>query len=81
MVKNRKQGTQRRQQSDILRRQSEIEFATTAVTSEDLGMGDLKFTSLTKSQLTPSDPVQDEGRLYVRDKEGILYYITATKVG
>jgi hypothetical protein len=46
-----------------------------------MGMGDFKFTSLTAHQIAPSDPAQDEGRLYVRDKDGILYYITATKVG
>ena len=46
-----------------------------------MGLGSFRFTSLTAHQLDANDPIKDEGRLYVRDKNGILYYITATKVG
>jgi len=81
MENKKKFGTQRRQQSEIDNKQSGIEFSNSAITPEDLGMGDFRFTSLTESQLAPSDPAKDEGRLYVRDRDGILYYITAIKVG
>lgn len=67
--------------TDLDRKQGSINFTTTEITSESLGNGDFKFTSLTKSQLAPSDPSEDEGRLYIKDKSGALYFITATKVG
>ena len=77
----KKFGVERKHQSEIDNKQGAIEFSSSAVDSDDLGLGDFKFTSLTASQLAPSDPTQDEGRLYIRDREGILYYLTATKVG
>tara|TARA_B100001939_G_scaffold312305_1_gene295398 strand:+ start:16 stop:258 length:243 start_codon:yes stop_codon:yes gene_type:complete len=77
----KKFGTERKLQSDLDNKQSAIEFSNENIVAEDLGMGDFRFTSLTASQLAPSDPAQDEGRLYVRDRNGVLYYITATKVG
>tara|TARA_Y100000361_G_scaffold130864_1_gene127179 strand:- start:475 stop:717 length:243 start_codon:yes stop_codon:yes gene_type:complete len=77
----KKFGTERKLQSDLDNKQSAIEFSSQNIVSEDLGLGDFRFTSLTASQLAPSDPAQDEGRLYIRDREGVLYYITATKVG
>ena len=77
----KKFGTQRKIQSEVDNKQNSIEFDNKAVTKEDLGMGDFKFTSLTASQLAPADPANDEGRLYIRDRNGVLYYITATKVG
>jgi hypothetical protein len=67
--------------SEIDRKQETIEFSNEGISSEDMGMGDFRFTSLTAHQLDANNPVQDEGRLYIRDREGILYYITATKVG
>lgn len=67
--------------TDLDQKQGAINFDNKEVVSEDLGLGDFKFTSLTKHQIAPSDPAQDEGRLYIRDKEGVMYYITATKVG
>lgn len=67
--------------TDLSRKQNSINFETKEITSEDLGNGDFVFTSLTKSQIAPSDPTEDEGRLYMKDRDGVLYYITATKVG
>lgn len=67
--------------TDLDQKQGAITFDNKEVNAESLGNGDFRFTSLKKHQLAPSDPAQDEGRLYVRDKEGVMYYITATKVG
>ena len=67
--------------TDLDQKQGAITFTKNEVTAEDLGNGDFKFASLTKSQLAPSDPTKDEGRLYVKDVDGVVYYITATKVG
>ena len=78
----KKVGLERRDYlSELDTKQGGIGFSNSEVVSEDLGKGDFRFTSLTAHQLAPSDPAQDEGRLYIRDREGILYYITATKVG
>jgi|TARA_R100001530_G_scaffold133672_1_gene107423 hypothetical protein len=79
MAKGKRKYTTTR--SDLDRKQSTINFSNESINSDSMGMGDFKFTSLTAHQIAPSDPAQDEGRLYVRDKDGILYYITATKVG
>lgn len=80
MADKKKFGT-KRLQSDLDRKQGEIGFVTSAINTEEMGMGDLKFTSLTAHQLDANDPAQDEGRLYIRDKSGVLFYITATRVG
>lgn len=80
MADKKKFGT-KRLQSDLDRKQNEIGFSTSGINTEEMGMGDLKFTSLTAHQLDANDPVQDEGRLYIRDKSGVLFYITATRVG
>ncbi len=66
---------------DLDRKQGLINFSKAEVQNGELGMGDFKFTSLTKGQLSPSEPTQDEGRLYIKDQAGVLYYITATRVG
>jgi hypothetical protein len=66
---------------DLDRKQGLINFSKSGVSNTEMGMGDFKFTSLTKGQLSPSEPTQDEGRLYIKDQAGILYYITATRVG
>ena len=80
MADKKKFGT-KRLQSDLDRKQNEIGFSTSGINTEEMGMGDLKFTSLTAHQLDVNDPAQDEGRLYIRDKTGVLFYITATRVG
>jgi hypothetical protein len=67
--------------SDLDRKQESIGFAESALTSDDLGDGDFRFTSLKAHQIAPSDPTSDEGRLYIKDRNGIMYYITATRVG
>ena len=67
--------------SDIARKQDSIEFSDKELTSDDVGNGNFRFTSLKAHQIAPSDPVKDEGRLYIKDRDGILYYITATRVG
>ena len=67
--------------SDIDRKQNSIEFSDSALTSDDLSDGNFRFTSLKAHQIAPSDPPSDEGRLYIKDRNGILYYITATRVG
>ena len=63
------------------RKQGSIGFSKSEVQNGELGNGDFKFTSLTKGQLSPAEPIQDEGRLYIKDQAGVMYYITATKVG
>ena len=67
--------------SDLDRKQGTIEFSNKGINSDEMGMGDFKFTSLTAHQLDANDPTQDEGRLYIRDQDGIMFYITATNVG
>jgi|TARA_R100000995_G_scaffold84261_1_gene62412 hypothetical protein len=67
--------------TDLDQKQGAISFTKKEVLAKDLGNGDFKFASLTKAQIAPSDPTQDEGRLYVKDIDGAVYYITATKVG
>jgi len=67
--------------SDVDLKQNKISFTTDEITSNNIGTGDFRFTSLTKFQLSGSEPAQDEGRLYIKDKDGVLYYIQATKVG
>jgi hypothetical protein len=66
---------------DLDRKQGSINFSKSEVQNGEMGMGDFKFTSLMKGQLSPNEPTQDEGRLYIKDQAGILYYITATRVG
>ena len=58
-----------------------IEFTDQVINADDMGLGDFRFTSLSKFQIDANNPLQDEGRLYVRDRDGVLYYLTATKVG
>ena len=67
--------------SDISRKQDSIEFSDSAISADDIGNGSFRFTSLKAHQIAPSDPATDEGRLYMKDRNGILYYITATRVG
>jgi hypothetical protein len=81
MAKEKKRLGIKRLESDIGLKQDSIQFTSEAITSEDMGMGSFKFASLTQSQLSPSEPQEDEGRLYIRDTEGVLYYIKATRVG
>jgi|10_taG_2_1085330.scaffolds.fasta_scaffold28410_2 hypothetical protein len=78
----RKFGVERKDYlGDLSRKQGSIEFSTEAINSDDMGNGDFRFTSLKASQIDAGVPAKAEGRFYIKDREGILYYITATKVG
>ena len=67
--------------SSINNRQKSIGFTKGEVASSELGINDFRFSSLRANQLGPGSPSTSEGRLYVKDGDGVLYYITATKVG
>ena len=67
--------------ADAIIAQSTIGFVSGEVASSEMGNSDFRFSSIRANQIGPGSPASDEGRLYIKDSNGVLYYITAIKKG
>lgn len=65
---------------DMGNRQDEVKVHSKVLKSNDLNSGQFAFTKVKKESESPGSPTSDEGRLYFKDKEGVLWKFTGEKV-
>ena len=83
-IKTGQKNTDRAMESvnnDLSNRQASIGFVSGEVASSEMGNSDFRFSSIRANHIGPGSPASDEGRLYIKDGNGVLYYITALKKG